>query len=76
MNEETLTITKEELDNIIQEHIMAYHENLFNHSTMLREEIEKIGFDVAFCLNLLLVEPELDRVYKQMKKEYEKSLEE
>ena len=76
MNEKTLTITKEELDKIIQEHIMVYHENLFNHLTMLREEIERVGFDATFCLNLLLVEPELDRVYKQMKKEYEKALKE
>lgn len=76
MNEETLTITKAELDKIIQEHIMVYHENLSEYLKILREEIERIGFDATFCLNLLLSEPELERAYQQMKKEYEEVLKE
>lgn len=74
--ENTITITKEELDKIIQEHIVAYHEKLFNYLTMLREEIERIGFDATFCLNLLLSDFELDRMYQNMKKDYEKALKE
>lgn len=76
MNEKTLTITKEELDKIIQEHIVVYNEKLFEHLKLLREEIERIGFDATFCLSLLLSEPELERMYQNMKKDYEKALKE
>lgn len=71
-----ITITKKELDNIIQEHIVAYHEKLIDYLTMLREEIEKISFDTTFCLNLLLSDFELNMMYKKMKNDYEKALNE
>jgi hypothetical protein len=55
---------------------VVYHEKLFEHLKLLREEIEKIGFDTAFCSNLFLSDFELDRMYQQMKQEYEKALKE